>query len=64
MGRKKAVVLQELCVACGCCAKACPKDSINIINGIYADVDYSKCIGCGFCAEACPASVIKMEVLS
>lgn len=64
MGRKKALVLQELCVACGCCTKSCPKEAINIINGIYAAVDYSKCIGCGFCAKVCPASVIKMEVLS
>lgn len=64
MKKKKANVLQKYCVACGCCTKACPKDAISIIDGIYATVDNDKCIGCGLCDKACPASIIKMEAIS
>ncbi len=64
MIKKKAKILKELCVACGCCTKACPKDAISIINGIYATVDNNKCIGCGLCEKACPASIIMMEAIS
>ena len=64
MKKKKAVILQNLCVACGSCLKACPKNAISIKNGIYAIVDNNKCIGCGICKKACPASIIEMEELS
>lgn len=46
------------CVACGCCAAACPKGAIRIVSGITACVDESKCVGCGICAKTCPAAVI------
>ncbi|HBB29571.1 MAG TPA: 4Fe-4S ferredoxin [Clostridiales bacterium] len=64
MKRRKANILQNYCVACGCCLKACPKDAISITKGIYAVVDKNKCIGCGLCEKACPASIIRMEELS
>ncbi len=56
--RKKAQVEQNLCVACGCCAKVCPINAINVYKGLYAAVDANKCVGCGKCAKECPASVI------
>lgn len=58
---RKATVLQEQCVACGCCAKVCPLHAITIYHGIYATVDAAKCVGCGKCAKECPASVIKIR---
>lgn len=58
---RQAVVNQDECVACGCCAKVCPRDAISVIRGIYAAVDGEKCIGCGLCAKECPASVIEIE---
>ncbi len=62
-GRKKrrAVVEQGLCVACGCCVKVCPKRAIEVVRGLMAQVDAQKCVGCGKCAKECPASVITME---
>jgi len=60
MIKKKAVVLSKECVACGCCAKACPREAISIYKGLYAVVDTTKCIGCGKCAIACPAQVISI----
>ncbi|MBE6012470.1 4Fe-4S binding protein [Anaeropeptidivorans aminofermentans] len=58
--RKKAIVNQKECVACGCCVKVCPLGAISIFKGVFATVAYSKCIGCGKCASVCPASVIEM----
>lgn len=59
--RRKAVVKQSDCVACGCCAKVCPLAAIQIINGVAAQVDANKCVGCGKCARECPASVIEIR---
>ncbi|MGO5097215.1 4Fe-4S binding protein [Agathobaculum sp. LCP25S3_E8] len=58
---RKATVLQEQCVACGCCVKVCPLHAISIYKGIHAAVDYTKCVGCGKCAKECPASVITIQ---
>lgn len=59
--RKRAVVDQAYCVACGCCIKECPVKAIHIVGGMYAKVDNEKCVGCSKCKKACPASVIHME---
>lgn len=62
MPKRKAVVSIRECVACGCCAKVCPKDAITISKGIFAQIHSELCVGCGKCAKECPASVITMEV--
>lgn len=61
---KKAVVIQNACVACGCCEKACPKSAIRIVHGVYAKVDANLCVGCGLCKKICPASVIQLQEVS
>jgi len=58
--RRKAVVSQMDCVACGCCAKVCPLSAIQVVKGVAAQVDGSKCVGCGKCVKECPASVIEL----
>ncbi len=60
--RKKATADKSLCVACGSCAKACPRKAIEIFKGIYAAVREERCVGCGICARICPASVITIIV--
>lgn len=55
---KMAKVKRELCVACGCCKKVCPRRAVFLKHGVYAHIDPHKCIGCGLCAKECPASVV------
>lgn len=59
--RRKAVVAQSDCVACGCCMKVCPLSAIQVVKGVAAQVDEKKCVGCGKCARECPASVIEIR---
>lgn len=61
MIKRFAVVDTALCVACGCCAKVCPKQAIAVPDGIAARVQRERCVGCGLCAKACPASVIQVQ---
>lgn len=59
--KKKAFVIADDCVACGCCLKVCPRNALEIWHGIMARVDMERCIGCGKCAKECPASVIVIQ---
>ena len=59
--RRRGVVDEKACVACGCCVKVCPLGAIEVVRGIAARVDWSKCVGCGKCAKECPASVIAVR---
>lgn len=58
---RKAIIRQDACVACGCCAKVCPMSAIEIWKGVAARVQESKCVGCGKCAKECPASIIEIQ---
>ena len=55
---KKTLVDKNVCVACGVCKKACPREAIEIVNGCYAKVSEDKCVGCGICGKSCPAGCI------
>ena len=59
--KRKAVVHQSACVACGCCVKVCPVQAIEIVRGIMAQVASDRCVGCGKCAKECPASIITVQ---
>ncbi len=58
--RKRAVVAQKECVACGSCVPACPKGAIHIVKGVFAQIEQALCVGCGKCKTTCPACVIQM----
>lgn len=59
--KKHAVVDRSVCVACGACAKACPKGAIAVYRGCYAVVEDAKCVGCGLCGRTCPAGCVRLE---
>ena len=59
--KKLARVNRQTCVACGACAKVCPRDAIQIKKGCYAESSLDLCIGCGLCAKTCPANSISIE---
>lgn len=59
--KKFAIINREICVACGVCMKACPRNAISIFRGCYAVADEGKCVGCGLCSKACPAGCISIK---
>lgn len=62
MLKKVALITRLSCVACGACTKVCPKDTISVYKGMYADVNEEVCIGCGMCQRTCPAGAIRIGV--
>ena len=59
--KRRAVVDESSCDACGCSMRVCPLSAIQIWRGIRAQVDAERCVGCGRCAKECPASVIELQ---
>lgn len=56
--KKLATIDRTVCVACGACANACPRNALSIQRGCYAIMDADKCVGCGLCVNTCPAGCI------
>lgn len=50
------------CTACRTCVRACPREAIEIMDGL-ARVDYGRCIRCYCCHEMCPENAIDLEQL-
>ena len=49
-----AVVLKGNCIGCGSCARHCPSEAIQMVDGLPA-VNEARCLGCGACEYYCPA---------
>ena len=59
--KKQAFVDERRCVACGACAKECPRGAVSIWKGCYAEFDGDLCVGCGKCANVCPAGSVEIR---
>ena len=50
-------VIDQSCVGCGACLKACAYGAIRIVDKL-AVIDAEKCTLCGACVQACPFDAI------
>lgn len=60
MGKPKALVDNNKCLACGGCISVCPEDAISWM-GYKAIVDKENCISCRICISTCPIGAISEE---
>lgn len=54
---RKAKILEDICVNCGTCKRACLQSAINLIENHHRVIE-KKCIGCGVCEKVCPMKCI------
>jgi electron transfer flavoprotein alpha subunit len=53
-------VLNDLCIGCGACLKACAYDAITMTDNL-AVIDPARCTLCGACVTSCPVDAIVLE---
>ncbi|MGE5309313.1 MAG: FAD-binding protein [Deltaproteobacteria bacterium] len=53
-------ILNDKCVGCSLCVKACPFGAVTVANK-KASIDLHKCNLCGACVPACKFNAIKLE---
>ena len=46
-------ILEENCVGCGACRRACPVEAISGDKKEVHVIDQNKCIKCGMCMASC-----------
>jgi len=52
--------IEDKCINCGVCEKACRRGAISCANNTVT-IDRTKCNNCGRCVKACPTEAIKFE---
>ena len=57
MGKPKAIVDRNICLACGGCISVCPQDALSMQGG-RAFVTDEKCISCAICIRICPIGAV------
>lgn len=62
IGRARVIIPN--CIHCGACARACPREAIEMKGKPRLPaVDAARCIGCGACQHACPAYPYKAIIV-
>lgn len=60
--RMRPKIRERLCIRCGMCTEACPREAIREQAGTgYPAIDKAKCIDCFCCLESCPQSAIAVQ---
>ena len=58
-----AYIIEDKCIGCVLCIKACPVDAIVGANKLMHTVIQSHCTGCELCVPVCPTDCIEMQAL-
>lgn len=53
------MVRRQKCEGCGECVQACPRDAIDLVEGLVA-IDRARCDLCMDCVEACPTGALEV----
>ncbi len=56
-------VIDQKCVGCGACIRACAYDAIKVVNKL-AIIDPDKCTLCGACVQSCPFDAIVIRKMA
>jgi pyruvate formate lyase activating enzyme len=51
---------QQKCAGCGDCVEACPRDAIEVVDGV-SRVDRTLCDLCMVCVEVCPTGALEVS---
>jgi 2-oxoglutarate ferredoxin oxidoreductase subunit delta len=64
----KLTINEERCKGCGLCARACPKNILELGSRLNAKgyhpaviISPGECIACAACARTCPDAAIRIE---
>jgi 2-oxoglutarate ferredoxin oxidoreductase subunit delta len=52
---------EEKCSGCGLCVKACPADTLELVNQKAGMKKLPECVACGDCIAICPDDAITLQ---